>query len=250
MNPPPRAPCRDNEEARIFTTTHWSVVLAAGQEDSPQKSEALEHLCRRYWRPVYIFIRSRGADAHDAEDLTQAFFARLLEKDALTKVDRQKGKFRTFLMASVSNFLANEWDKKGALKRGGPQALVALEEITTEEGFLEAQSPSLPPDKLFDRRWAEMMVQRTLERIKKEYCATDKERLFQMLEPGLTAKVTPELARRWATDLAMSGGAVRVALHRLRRRFGELLRSEIAYTVSSSEEIDEEIRHLFSILSP
>jgi RNA polymerase sigma-70 factor (ECF subfamily) len=181
--------------------------------------------------------------------LTQAFFARLLEKDSLSKVERQKGKFRTFLTAAIKNFLANESDKRQTVKRGSGQAPVSLEEIAGEEGDLEIMSPELSPDQLFDRRWAEMLVRHTLSQLEQEYKAGGKMRLHQTLEPGLTHKTTPELAKDWAASLSMSQGAVRVALHRMRRRFGELLREEIAQTVTSSAEIDEEIRHLFAALS-
>ena len=155
-------------EGRIFATTCWTAVLAAGHEDCAQKSAALEHLCGQYWFPVYAFIRGKGAGPHDAEDLTQGFFVRLLDKNALARADRHRGKFRTFLVASLINYLANEWDRAGAVKRGGGSITLSLQDFNTEGGCLELQSPSVPPDRLFDVKWAQMMVERALEKLSGE----------------------------------------------------------------------------------
>jgi RNA polymerase sigma-70 factor (ECF subfamily) len=236
-------------EAGAFSTTHWSVVLGAGQNDLAQATVALERLCRTYWYPIYAFIRRRGSSPHDAEDLTQGFFAQLLEKKTLKKVDRQKGKFRTFMLAALTNFLNNEWDKQQTLKRGGKRQIISLDETRAEELYSREPVESLTPEKLFERRWASTVVERVLARLKQEYATADKLKLFEKLEHGLTGEVTQDVCAGWAAALAMSEGAVKVALHRLRRRYGELLRGEIAHTVATPEELDEEIRHLCAAMA-
>ncbi len=236
-------------KASVFSATHWSVVLAAGQTDFARAAAALERLCRGYWYPIYAFVRRRGFGHHEAEDLTQAFFAFLLEKETLKKVDRNKGKFRTFLLAALTNFLANEWDKGQTLKRGGHHQIISLDEAAAEGLYLREAGESLTPEKLFERRWASAIIEQALGRLKQEYITGGKADVFAKLEPSLTRDVTAGSHAEWAGELGMSEGAVKVALHRLRRRFGEILRSEIAHTVSSPEEIDDEIRHLFAAIS-
>jgi RNA polymerase sigma-70 factor (ECF subfamily) len=238
----------EESRAGIFSATHWSIVLAAGQGDLAGATAALERLCHLYWYPIYAFVRRRGAGQHEAEDLTQAFFAFLLEKESLKKVDRTKGKFRTFLLAALTNFLANEWDKRQTLKRGGQRAIVSLDE-TAEGLYLREPVESLTPEKLFERRWASALIEQVLARLKQEYGAGGKADLFAKLEPALTGETAAGVYAEWAAALGMSEGAVKVALHRLRRRFGEVLRSEIAHTVSSPEEIDDEIRQLFAAIA-
>jgi RNA polymerase sigma-70 factor (ECF subfamily) len=222
--------------------------LEAGRTDYSRAALALERLCTRYWYPVYVFIRRRGSEHHAAEDLTQAFFTHLLEKETLKKVDRQKGKFRSFLLTAATNFLTNEWDKRQTLKRGGQNQIISLDD-TAEELYSHEPVELLTPEKLFERRWAFTLMNQVLARLKEEYIATDKAELFAQLEPGLTDGVNPGLYADWAAALDMSEGAVRVAVHRLRRRFGELLRSEIAHTVATPAEVDEEIRHLFAAIA-
>ena len=241
-------PLSRNGKRNDFSTTNWSVVLAAGQDNFDRAAVALERLCRKYWYPVYAFIRRRGSDGYEAEDLTQAFFAHLLEKETLKKVNRQKGKFRSFLLASATNFLTNEWDKRQTLKRGGQNQIISLDEMAAEELYRHEPAGSLTPEKLFERRWAFTLVDQVLARLKEEYIAADKVLLFTKLEPGLTGEINPGLYAEWAVALDMSEGAVRVAVHRFRRRFGELLRSEIAHTVATPAEVDEELRHLFAAI--
>ena len=243
------APVFDTEKHGNFSATHWSIVLASGANDFARATAALERLCRTYWFPIYAFIRRRGSDQHDAEDLAQGFFAYLLEKDTLKKVDRTKGKFRTFLLAALANFLANEWDKSRTLKRGGQRQIISLDETVAEELYRHEAVESLTPEKLFERRWASALIEQVLARLKQEYAAGGKADLFAKLEPALTGETAAGVYAEWAAALGMSEGAVKVALHRLRRRFGEVLRSEIAHTVSSPEEIDDEIRHLFAAIS-
>src|ERR1017187_1595919 len=235
------------QNAHAFPTTQWSVVLGAGADNEAVAAAALERLCSRYWQPVYVFVRWRGSNPHEAEDLTQTFFAFLLEKETLKKVDKEKGKFRSFLLAALTNFLANQWDKRKALKRGGQRQIISLDdtaEIAFNKELLDHQSP----DKIFERQWAMTMVANVLARLKKEYVEGGKELLFAKLEPELTRESSTKLYSVWADELGLSENALQVALHRLRRRFGELLRSEIAHTLSSPEEVHDEIRHLFAAI--
>lgn len=233
----------------FFSTTNWSVVLGAGQDDHPQAAAAMEKLCRTYWYPIYAFIRFRGSDPHQAEDLTQSFFAFLLEREVLKKVNQQKGKFRSFLLATLTNFLANERDRHRAIKRGGQRDIISLDELAAEEFYQYELLDLLTPEKLFERSWTYALLERVLGRLKQEYLAAGKAAFFAKLEPELTREVTPGLHGTLASELNMSEGAVKVALHRMRRRFGELLRQEIAQTVSSPQEVDQEIEHLFAALS-
>jgi RNA polymerase sigma-70 factor (ECF subfamily) len=241
--------CVDETKPGAFSATHWSIVLAASGNDLSRATAALERLCRTYWYPIYAFVRRRGFGPHDAEDLTQGFFAFLLEKETLKKVDRAKGKFRTFLLAALTNFLANEHDKRQTLKRGGRREIVSLDETVAEGRYLREPVESLTPEKLFERRWANVLVEQVLARLKEEYAASGKADVFAKLEPALTRDTGAGAYAEWVKELGMSEGAVKVALHRLRRRFGEVLRSEIAHTVSSPEEIDDEIRHLFAAIA-
>ncbi|HUA65282.1 MAG TPA: sigma factor [Alphaproteobacteria bacterium] len=229
-----------------FTTTDWNVVLEAGG-DASASAAALERLCSIYWYPIYAFIRRRGFDRHSAEDLAQSFFACLLGKEMLKKVNPEKGKFRSFLLSALTNFMANEWDTRHAAKRGGHRQIVSLEELEAEEIYQRESVEPLTPEKLFERSWAFTLLERTLARLKTEYA--NKAELFRSLEPELTREPMPGLYRAKATELKMSEGAVKVALHRLRRRFGQLLRSEVAHTVSTPEEVDQEIRYLFTAIS-
>jgi RNA polymerase sigma factor (sigma-70 family) len=238
----------DAKRAGAFSTTHWSVVLEAGHGDIAKSTAALEKLCRQYWYPIYAFVRRRGSDCHEAEDLTQAFFAHLLDKETLKKVDRRKGKFRTFLLASLTNFLTNEWDKRQTLKRGGEYQIMSLHEVA-EEMYGREPAAERSPEKLFDRRWALLVAESVLGQLKAEYAGQNKSKLFAQLEPGLTGELDAGWYQTRASALGMSEGAVRVALHRLRRRFGELLRAEVGQTVTSPGEVDEEIRHLFASMS-
>lgn len=223
-------------------------MLEAGQGDIVKSTAALEKLCRQYWYPIYAFVRRRGSDRHEAEDLTQAFFAHLLDKDTLKKVDRRKGKFRTFLLASLTNFLTNEWDKRQTLKRGGEYQIMSLHEVA-EEMYGREPVAERAPENLFDRRWALLVAETVLAQLKSEYAAQNKSNVFTQLEPGLTGELDAGWYQARAAALNMSEGAVRVALHRLRRRFGELLRAEIGQTVTNAREVDEEIRHLFASMS-
>lgn len=232
-----------------FTPTHWSVVVAAGRSDSAQAHVALEKLCRAYWPPIYAFVRRQGHNPHDAQDLTQEFFARLLEKNYLAEVDRSKGRFRSFLLAALKHFLANEWDKSQAQKRGGGQALIPIDAATLETacGFQPADPATA--EKVFERRWALTLLDQVLRRLRADYVRDGKEKLFEQLKPTLTEASRAVAYVEMAVRLDMTEGAVKVAVHRLRQRYRELLRAEIAETVAGADEVDAEIRNLFAALS-
>lgn len=236
-------------ESPVFVTTRWSVVLSAKVKDSPEAVRALEQLCREYWYPLYAHIRRLGRSPADAEDLTQSFFARLLEKDWLAVADRERGRFRSFLLSSLKHFLANEWDKARAQKRGGHVQIVPLDAPAGEKRLQFEPAAGNAPDLEFDRRWALTLLDTVLARLEREYIANGKARLFDRLKGTLGDERSGIPYPRLATELAMSEGAVRVAAHRLRQRYRELLRDEIAQTVATTAEVEDELRHLFAALS-
>lgn len=231
-----------------FCTTHWSVVLAAGRVDSTRAHDALEKLCQIYWYPLYVFVRRQGHNPHDCEDLVQAFFAQCLEKNYLGAADQAKGRFRSFLLIALKRFLANEWDKARTQKRGGGVRSISLDALTAEERYALEPAERLSADRLFERRWAMTLLEHVLGRLRQEQIAAGKGTAFELLKDSLTTgERTPyaELAQR----LGMKEGAVKVTVHRLRQRYRELLEAEIANTVASPEEVDEERRYLLSALS-
>ena len=233
----------------IFPTTQWSDVLRAGQTTSAVAAPALERLCRNYWYPLYVFVRRRGHGPEEAQDLTQSFFAFILEKDALKSLTQAKTKFRSFLLAALTNFLNNEWSKQHAQKRGGRHQIISWDDLGPEERYRHEPADNVTPEKLFDRRWAFTLIAGALERLRRESEAAGKRAVFDVLEPVLTGEVEPGFYPRAAAQMNMSEGAVKVTLHRLRRRFGELLRSEVAYTVADPQQIEEEVRYLLAALS-
>jgi DNA-directed RNA polymerase specialized sigma24 family protein len=236
------------EERVAFPATHWTVVLAARGSQDTQAGIALENLCRAYWYPLYAFIRRQGYDAPDAQDLTQGFFARLLEKDYLADVDRRKGRFRSFLLAAIKHFLADERDKASAQKRGGGQVPISLDAQAAEDRFRLEPAHELTPEKLFERRWASSLLGKAFDRLAQDYAEADKQGLFaelqEFLAPGAEAASYALPAQR----LHMNEGAVRMAVHRLRQRYGQLFREEVAHTVADPNEIEEEMRHLRRVL--
>ncbi len=235
-------------KGQVFTTTHWSVVLKAGDPTSPQAAEALERLCRACWYPLYAHVRRQGYQPHDAQDLTQGFFARLLEKHAFEGLDRQKGKFRSFLLASLEHFLANERDRARAAKRGGGHTFVSFDPETAEHCYLQDPAADLAPEKVFDRRWALALLERALVRLREEYASKGKIELFNHLKAFLTNEAKAGAYDPLAAQLQMQPGSVAVAVRRLRERYRELVRKEIADTVASPADIDEEMRCLFAAL--
>jgi RNA polymerase sigma-70 factor (ECF subfamily) len=232
-----------------FATTHWSVVRNAREGDSAEAREALEQLCQTYWYPLYAFVRRQGHGPHDAQDLTQEFFAHLLEKDGLAAVDRGKGKFRSFLLAALKHFLANEWDRRTAQKRGGVHAHLSIDAAAAESRYDLEPADVQDAEKVFERRWALTLLDRVLDRLKAEFSANGRAEHFEELKVVLTADKRAVPYATLAGRLGMSEGAVKVAVHRLRQRYREVLRSEIAHTVSDPLEVDDELRHLFVVLS-
>jgi RNA polymerase sigma factor (sigma-70 family) len=229
----------------IFATTHWTVVLAAGKRHTSQSDGALEELCRTYWFPLYAYVRRRGHSKADAEDLTQSFFARLLEKKFLKNLDGEKGKFRAFLLAALKHFLANEWDKSQAQKRGGGAANLSLDWQTADTKFQVAATNEPSPDQAFDREWALALLAKVIGRLQKECEAEGKAKLFEQLKIFLMAGKRETAQSGVAQTLGMEEGAVRVAVHRLRKRYRALLRDEIAQTLADESQVDEEMRALF-----
>ncbi len=230
-----------------FIATHWSVVLAASQLHSPQATAALETLCRTYWYPVYSFIRRQGLEPEDAEDLTQAFFARLLQKDFLAAVDRSKGRFRSFLLAAIRHFLSNEWDKRKTLKRGGGVQIISLDREWAERRHCIEPQDNLTPDRLYDQNWLSVLLERVLTRLRNEYEAAGKAVLFEVLQAYLEGDRGQVPYAHVCRTLGMGESAVKMAVLRLRRRCGQLLRLEIAQTLSDPAEVEEEIGALFSV---
>jgi DNA-directed RNA polymerase specialized sigma24 family protein len=241
----------DTPESEVgsFATTRWSVVLAAGGEsDGERAREALEALCRTYWYPLYAFLRRRGIDYNEACELTQAFFTRLLEKNFLQTVRRERGRFRSFLLVSLKHFLANEWDRARAQKRGGGRAVVSLDIEDAERRYGLEPSHEMTAETLFERRWALTMLDETLACLRAEAESAGKARLFDRCRDFLTG-AGDDSYREAAATLEMTEGAVKVAIHRMRRRVRDLLRERIAETVADPADIDGEIRHLISVLS-
>lgn len=234
-----------NAGPRDFRTTHWSMVLRAGDSQSPESARALERLCRLYWYPLYAFVRRKGHAHEEAQDLTQGFFEKFLAKDYLADVDRQRGKFRTFLLTSLTHFLANEWDRATRQKRGGHLTFLSLDaEEEAEHRYRLEPVDHVTADKIFEQRWAHTVMATVLDRLAGEMDAGR----FELLKNFLLGD-EPESYADVATRLGLSVAAVTSAIHRIRGRFGLLLREEISHTVGSPEEVDEEIRHLMNVLA-
>lgn len=233
----------------IFATTHWSVVLSARDASAPDSSAALETLCGTYWYPIYAFVRRQGQSAADAQDLTQEFFARLLQKDYLRAAAREKGRFRTFLIVALKRFMANEWDRAHALKRGGGRAQVSLDTSLAETRYQLEPAAAAGADQIYERRWALTLLDQVMARLRQEYADRGNTGEFEQLKSVLTADRGEISYGTIAANLGISEGAARVAVHRLRKRFREVFREEIAQTVSTPEEIEDEVRHLVAALA-
>ena len=243
----------DHDEALTrphwFVTTHWTVVLAAGDRASPLAAEALEQLCRLYWYPLYAYVRRKGHSPQDAEDLTQAFFAHFLEGNYVARASRQRGRFRSFLLTSLQNFLAHEWERARAVKRGGGRTLLPWDEVSVESRYQLEAASDLTPDKILEERWASTLFQKTLAGLQQEFAAAGHSKQFDRLKGFLSTEAQAGAYTELAASLGMSAGAVAVAVHRLRQRYGELVREEIAHTVSSPAEIEDELRYLIGRMS-
>ena len=236
------------ENSPVFTTTHWSIVLKAGQRESQQADEALEKLCRAYWYPIYIFLRRSGCTAHDAEDLTQAFFERVLEKDYLQAVDRTKGKFRSFLLAMLRHFIANHRRDARTQKRGGRVSFISLDDETVDEKHLNSSFADVSAEQSFERQWAMTLLEQVVNRLREEYQSTNKAVLFDELKICLTGDRQAGGYGEMAMRLKTTEAALKMTVSRMRQRYGALLRAEIESTVSTREEADEEMRALFAAL--
>jgi RNA polymerase sigma factor (sigma-70 family) len=231
-----------------FETTHWSLVLAAADAGDTRGRESLARLCRIYWYPLYAFVRRQGQSPHDAQDLTQEFFARLLEKNYLGDVDIAKGKFRSFLLAAMKHFLCNEWARARTLKRGGGCTLLPLDALAAETRYLREPQDQATAERLFEKRWALTLLDQVLKRLEEEYRSTGKQPLFEHLQGCLTGDREALPYAEIADRLDMTEGAIKVAVLRLRGRYRALLREEIAETVADPADIDDEIRQLFAAL--
>src|SRR5579862_1154982 len=238
---PPRSP--------VFVTTHWSIVLtASSRNDTAGAHAALESLCRAYWYPLFAYIRRRGYAPEDAKDLTQEFFARLLACDGVAGCTPEKGRFRSFLLASMNHFLSDEWDKARAQKRGGP-GVISLDIETAEAQFGEFSAADLSPEKAFEQRWAITLLEQVYRRLEEEHARQGRRELFDVLRGALAGASDAAPYAELAARLKLSEGAVKVAVHRLRQRYRELLRETIADTVSEPAEVEDELRQLYRALS-
>ena len=232
-----------------FYTTHWSVVLLAGQTASPESSAALENLCRAYWPPVYFFARRKGYGDADAKDLTQQFFSRLLARNDFAGLDPTKGKFRTFLLAAFTHFLANEFDRASALKRGGGQTALPFDDLSDEQFAQLSSAENSPPAKMFDKNWALAVLAQSLAKLKAEMVRAGKAAQNDALKIFLTADGATADYASVAQKLGVAPNSVPVLVHRLRQRYRELVRAELAQTVATPSDLDEEMRHLFAVLN-
>jgi RNA polymerase sigma factor (sigma-70 family) len=241
---------RDFPGAGHFGQTQWSVVLAAaGKRDHAMAELSLEKLCRVYWLPLYTYIRRQGESPHDAQDLTQEFFARLLEKDFLGSVDQTKGRFRSFLLASLKHFLSNQRDRARAQKRGGRQTILSLDfsDAETSIGFQPADEQT--PEKAFEKRWALTLLEQSLARLRKEYIDRGRQEIFEQLKTTLTEGRGGVAYAELSARLGISEASVKMAVHRLRQRYRAVLRAEIAETVAQASEVEDELREVFRALS-
>lgn len=235
--------------ASAFVTTHWSVVLAATGADTTKAQAALEHLCRMYWYPIYHFVRRQGHSVHDSQDLTQEFFARLLEKKWIADADQSRGRFRSYLLMVLKRFLTVEWHRANAQKRAGNRHCLPLPLDTAETRYLREPADTSTPEQAFERQWALTLLETVLHQLRLEYEKDGKGRLFETFKPCLLGSRESQPYVALAASLDMSEGAVKVAVHRLRERYRNRLKAEIAHTVASPADVDNEMRHLFRVLN-
>ena len=249
-DPIERKDMSESKQAASFATTRWSLVVAAGDRTLPESHPALAALCRIYWPAIYVFFRRQVTDVHEAQDLTQAFFARLLEKNILAVAEPTRGRFRSFLLASAQNFLRNEWDRRKARKRGGGQKILALDfrQHDSKPSF-EPADPSTP-ERLYERQWALGLLEQVMTRLRGEFAKAGKEGVFDGLKSTLSGAQPDTSLAEIAQALGITANAAKVAAHRLRKRYRELLRAEVAQTLADPVEVDDEIRQLFAALGP
>ena len=240
-----------NGATPAFATTRWSLVASAGLSDQdPARRDALSRLCESYWYPIYAFARRKGHDREDARDLVQGFFARFIEKHDIAKADAERGRFRTFLLACFEHYATNEWKKQTAQKRGGGAIQVSLDAAQGEDRWLLEPMGSDDPEREFHRTWARTLLEEVMRRLRAEYEHGGKGDVYERLRPVLSGDVEATDYRTIAESIGATEGAVRVAAHRLRKRFGEILRLEIAHTVRDGADVEDEIRGLFQALEP
>lgn len=232
-----------------FATTHWTVVMAASRSDTTRARTALDELCQGYWYPLYAYVRRRGYKPEDAEDLTQEFFRTLLEKEYLKAADREKGRFRTFLLVALQRFLANDWDRARAEKRGGRLEHVSLDTSSAETRYQVEAASEISPERIYDRRWAFTLLGRTMAHLRAEFVASGKQDEFEQIKECLTADRGSLDYGALSQRTGLSEGTLRVGIHRLRKRFREVFRQEVAQTVATPAEIDAEMRHLMAALA-
>jgi RNA polymerase sigma-70 factor (ECF subfamily) len=230
-----------------FATTRWTLVVSAGDRSTPQAEAALAELCQDYWYPLYAFVRRRGYSADDAQDLTQAYFSKLLEKNYLGDVKREGGRFRSFLLASLKHFLFNEWDKERSLKRGGRSTKLSLDADDAERRFEHEAADATTPEVLYERKWALTVLDRALHRLRVSFEESGRLRLYERLKGSIVGG-PGESYQQVANDLGMSESAVKVTVHRMRKRLGRLIRDEIAHTVADPSDVDGELRHLLELI--
>jgi RNA polymerase sigma factor (sigma-70 family) len=237
-------------EARggVFATTHWSVVLQAGDEQSPRAAGALEQLCRTYWYPLYLYVRRRGYRVEDAQDLTQQFFAHVLKKGSFGLANPARGKFRTFLLHSLQNFLANEWKKAHRIKRGGDITCFSLDATDAEHRYASEPAATMTPERAYEKRWAMTLLEQVLANLQQEYARAGSGRVFEELVDSLWGKDASISYAQIGERLSMTEGAIRGAMHRLRERYRERLRAEVAHTVADFCEVDGELRYLIAVV--
>lgn len=230
-----------------FKTTQWSLVVAAGQDSSPESRHALEALCQKYWGPLYAYVRRRDYSVQDAQDITQGFFAQFLERGLVQKASRERGKFRAYLLSSLKHYMTDEWRREQAQKRGGGQVLLSLDFDSAEKSYKLEAVEEKTPDVIYEEQWAMTLLDTVLSNLEEEYADGGKAELFGNLRPYLTGEGAGGTYAQLAETLDMTEGAVKVAIHRLRKRFGAVLRAEIAQTVADDDDVEDEIQHLFSL---
>ncbi len=236
-------------QAPQFQTTHWSAVLASRGGDADAARQGLARLCEAYWYPLYVFIRLQGHSPEDSQDLAQGFFAQALEKSYFQEAEPAKGKFRSFLLLALKRYMANEWHRAHRQKRGGGRELISLDAQETETRYRAEPLDGMSPEKAYDLRWARTLLERVLERLGAEYISRERRAVFEALRGLLGGEQTGRSYAEIGRGLAMSEGAVKVAVHRLRQRYRELLRDEIAHTVASPEMVDDELRRTSRVVS-
>jgi RNA polymerase sigma-70 factor (ECF subfamily) len=244
---PEEAPDTHSTAGGYFRTTHWSAVIRAGHGDPIEAEPALNELCQVYWYPLYAFARRQGCAVSEAEDLTQAFFARLLERNFVAQAEPDKGRFRSFLLTVFKRFLANEWNRQHTQKRGGFQAAIALDAALAELRFDAEPAQGEPPDVLYDRHWAQALLDQVMARLRHEYVESGRARLFERLEACLTRDEAALPYADIAAELSLTEAAVKMAMQRLRARYRAILREEIAKTVASPDDVETELRDLFTV---